>query len=180
MGHGESGLHALLRAYAGGGSVKHPAARGLPEPSLTNFTLYADTVSRGMYPDEDQNTKRDAARHMIASALAARSLSPGAAELLGRLYEFKEAPLRTAGYWLGLSRPRADYPTDTHNNALGAELGGRGLSTDDLLRAIQRAVDAGTLDITPGRPSLRPDTDTRYDAKARGGLAQAKECSCHG
>lgn len=175
-----SGLGSVRQLYADGGRVKHPAARGLPEPSLTNFTLYADTVSRGMYPDEDQAAQRDAARHMLAAALASRRLSPGTAELLGRLYEFKEAPLRTAGYWLGLSRPRADYPTDTHNNALGAELGGRGLSTDDLLRAIQRAVDAGTLDITPGRPSLRSDTDTRYDAKARGGLAQAKECSCHG
>jgi hypothetical protein len=161
--------------------VRHAAARGLPEPSLANFTLYADTVSRGMYPDEDQAAQRDAARHMIASALASRRLSPGVAELLGRLYEFKEAPLRTAGHWLGLGRPRADYPTDTHNNALGAELGGRrGLSTDELLRAIQQAVDSGTIELTPGRPSLRPDTDTRYDAKARGGLAQAKECNCHG
>lgn len=174
------GLGAVRQFYADGGPVKHPAARGLPEPSLTNFTLYADTVSRGMYPDEDQAAQRDAARHMIAAALASRKLSPGVAELLGRMHELKEAPLRTMGHWLGLSRPRADYSTDTHNNALGAELGSRGLSTDELLSAVQRAIGAGTLELTPGRPSLRPDADTRYDAKARGGLAQAKECSCHG
>ncbi len=165
--------------YAGGGAVRHPAARGLPDPSLLNLQLYAQTVAEGMYPEDV--LRRDAARHMLAAALAAQRFGPGAAESLGKLYEFKESPLRTAGYWLGLSSPREDYPVDTHNNALGAQLGAQSRSIDDLLSAIQRAVDRGTADISEGQVSLRPDPDTRYvKGKARGGLAQVKESSCYG
>lgn len=174
----EPALYALRRMYAEGGEVKHPAARNLPSPALTNFTLYADTVSRNMYPRDRDIAKRDAARHMIASALAAQKLSPGIAEFLGKAHEWKEAPLRTTGYFLGISQPRGDYPVDVHNNALGVELGQRVSSVDELLSAVDKAVRAGTLDIQPGRASLQPDTDTRYLRKARGGLTQVKECAC--
>lgn len=174
----EAALHALRRMYAEGGEVKHPAARNLPAPALTNFTLYADTVSRNMYPRDRDLVKRDAARHMLASALATQKMSPGIAEFLGKAHEWKEAPLRTTGHWLGLSNPRADYPVDVHNNALGVELGQRTASVDELLAAIERAVKTGTLDIQPGRVSLQADKDARYLRKARGGLTQVKECCC--
>jgi hypothetical protein len=173
------GLNAMRAAYADGGAVRNPAARGLPNPSLLNLQLYAQTVAEGMYPDDV--LRRDAARHMLAAALAAQRFGPGTAEALGKAYEFKESPLRTAGHWMGLSAPREDYPVDTHNNALGAQLGAQSRSMDDLLSAIQRAVDRGTAGIAEGQVSLRPDPDTRYvKGKARGGLAQVKERSCYG
>lgn len=176
-----SGLGTLRRMYAEGGEVRNPAARGLPAPGLHNLTIYADTVSRNMYPRERDNAKRDAARHMIASALAAQKLSPGMAEFLGRAHEWKEAPLRTTGYWLGLSEPRGDYPVDMHNNALGVELGRRGGTVDEMLAAVERAIREGSLGVEPGRVSLQPDPNTSYaQPKARGGLTQVKECRCHG
>jgi hypothetical protein len=162
----------------------------VPRPSWDNFTLYADLVSRRMYPDDD--VRRDAARHMLASALAARSFGPGAARALGGAYELKESPLRTLRHWFGLGAPRADYPVDMHNNALGIELQRVEPRRPDaeLLRAIERAIAAGAPSIAPGRVALVPDADTQYyapppaaeppQAKRRGGLAQVKECSCHG
>jgi hypothetical protein len=82
---------------------------------------------------------------------------------------------------MGLSAPREDYPVDTHNNALGAQLGAQSRSMDDLLGMIQQAVGRGTAGIAEGQVSLRPDPDTRYvKGKARGGLAQVKERSRHG
>lgn len=169
--------------YAEGGEVRW--GEGLPTPNLLNLQAYADTVSGEMFPDERRNAERDAARHLIASALAAQKLTPAAANALGKAHEFKESPLRTLGHWLGLSEPRADYYTDVHNNALGAELGGRGLSLRDLLAAVNASVRAGAPTRQPGRVSLEPDADTRYAAppparKARGGLAQYKECRCNG
>ena len=156
------------------------ALQALPPARLSNFSLYADRASRLMYPGEENTAKRDAARHMLASALAAQMLSPGVATVLGGAHEFKEAPLRTAGHWLGLTAPRGDYPVDMHNNALGVELWRRAMPLEELLRAVQSAVDSGGVELQPGRVSLRPDPDTRYDAKARGGLAQLKELRRHG
>ena len=163
---GSVALRDLYAKYAEGGKVLRPG-EGLPEPSLLNFQLYADTVSREMFPGERDNAKRDAARHLIASALAAQKTSPGVAEFLGKAHEFKEAPLRTAGYWLGLTEPRADYHTDTHNNALGVALGRDKRSLREMLDAVEAATRAGTPQRQPGRVSLEPDADTRY---AEGGL----------
>ena len=82
----------------------------------------------------------------------------------------EEAPLRTAGHWLGVSDPRADYPTDVHNNALGIQLGQDKRSLRDLLDAVEAAVRSGTPTRQPGRVSLEPDADTRY---AEGGAVEA-------
>lgn len=166
-GGGLVGLHAK---YERGGRVR--PGEGLPDPTLMNFQLYADTVSREMFPDKAQNPQRDAARHLLASALAAQKTTPGIAEFLGKAHEFKEAPLRTAGHWLGVSDPRADYPTDVHNNALGIQLGQDKRSLRDLLDAVEAAVRSGTPTRQPGRVSLEPDADTRY---AEGGEVDAEE-----
>lgn len=161
--------------YADGGAVRRQLrpGEGLPDPTLLNMRLYADTVSREMFPSERDNAKRDAARHMIASAIAAQKTSPSIAEMLGKAYEFSEAPFRTAGHWLGLSAPRADYPTDIHNNALGVELGRAtaGRSLQEMLDAAERAVQSGTPTRQPGRVSLEPDSDVRY---ADGGAVDAQ------
>ena len=164
-GFAAGGFVGLAQKYQAGGRVR--PGEGLPEPSLLNFQLYADTVSREMFPGERDNAKRDAARHLIASALAAQKTSPGVAEFLGKAHEFKEAPLRTAGYWLGLTEPRADYHTDTHNNALGVALGRDKRDLREMLDAVEAATRAGTPQRQPGRVSLEPDADTRY---AEGGL----------
>lgn len=153
------------QGYAEGGSVTR-AGEGLPDPTLMNLTLYADTVSREMFPNERDNPKRDAARHMLASALAAQKTNPTIAGLLGKAHELKEAPFRTAGHWLGLSEPRADYPTDVHNNDIGIQLGRDNRSLQELLDSVEREAKRGTPETQKGRASLKPDavSKTRYAA----------------
>jgi hypothetical protein len=153
--------------YAEGGPVR--AGEGLPDPTLGNLTLYADTVSREMFPNARDNTKRDAARHMLASALAAQKTNPTIAGWLGKAHELKEAPFRTAGHWLGLSEPRSDYPTDIHNNELGIQLGTDNRTLQDLIDSVEREAQRGTPTTQKGRASLQPDVvkSTRY---AQGGM----------
>jgi hypothetical protein len=148
--------------YGDGGPVR--AGEGLPDPTFSNLRVYADTVSQEMFPSERDQTKRDAARHMIASAIAAQKTNPTVAGLLGKAYEFKEAPFRTAGHWMGLSEPRSDYPTDVHNNELGIQLGRDNRSLQDLLDSVEREAKRGTVDTQKGRASLKPDAvkSTRY------------------
>jgi hypothetical protein len=153
--------------YAEGGKVR--AGEGLPDPTLGNLRLYSETVAQEMFPSPRDNAKRDAARHMLASAIAAQKTNPTIADLLGKAYELKEAPFRTAGYWVGLSEPRSDYPTDTHNNALGIQLGTDNRSLRDLIESVQREAERGTPKTQKGRASLQPDEvkSTRY---AEGGM----------
>jgi hypothetical protein len=151
------------KGFAEGGSVTR-AGEGLPDPTLMNLRLYSETVAQEMFPNERDNAKRDAARHMLASALAAQKTTPGIADLLGKAYEFKEAPFRTAGHWMGLSEPRSDYPTDTHNNALGIQLGKDTRTLQELLDSVEREAKRGTPNTQKGRASLKPDVvkSTRY------------------
>lgn len=167
-GFAAGGIVGLHAKYERGGRVR--PGEGLPDPSLLNLQLYADTVSREMFPGERQNPQRDAARHMLASALAAQKTTPGIAKFLGKAHEFKEAPLRTAGYMLGLSEPRADYHTDIHNNELGVQLGLDKRGLRELLDSVEDAARRGTTKRQPGRASLEPDADTRY---AEGGAVEA-------
>lgn len=141
-----------------GGETEVSASEGLPAPGLMNATLWADTVSRDMYPSEREYTKRDAARHMLAAAIMANKTSPGIAEGLGKFHEFKEAPFRTAGHWLGVSEPRGDYRTDVHNNALGAALADAAKDPRQLERMVRQAIKGGSsTGIEKGRVSLTPD-----------------------
>jgi hypothetical protein len=141
-----------------GGKTERMESEGLPAPTLMNATLWADTVSRGMYPSERDYTKRDAARHLLAAAVVANKTSPGIAEGLGKFYEFKEAPIKTTGYFLGLSKPRSDYPTDVHNNALGAAMANMAKDPRQLERAVREAIMRGSATgIEPGRVSLMQD-----------------------
>lgn len=153
--------------YAEGGSVKR-AGEGLPDPTFSNLRIYADTVSQEMFPSERDQTKRDAARHMIASAIAAQKTNPTIAGLLGKAYEFKEAPFRTAGHWMGLSEPRSDYPTDIHNNELGIQLNKDTRSLQELLDSVEREAKRGTPETQKGRASLKPDV-VKFTRYAEGG-----------
>jgi len=159
-----------VKRFEKGGSVKKDKggkaetssySEGLPAPSFMNATMWADTVSREMYPAKVDNAKRDAARHLLAAAILADKTGTGVAKFMGGAHEFKEAPLRTMGHWLGLSKPRMDYPTDMHNNALGAELHGTVSDPAKLEQAVMSAVERGSREgIEPGRVSLMPDDPT--------------------
>jgi len=154
----------------GGKAETSSYSEGLPAPSFMNATMWADTVSREMYPAKVDNAKRDAARHMLAAAILADKTGTGVAKFMGGAHEFKEAPLRTMGHWLGLSSPRADYPTDMHNNALGAELHGTVSDPAKLEQAVMSAIERGSREgIEPGRVSLMPDDPTggQYGAVSR-------------
>jgi NTP pyrophosphatase (non-canonical NTP hydrolase) len=153
--------------YAEGGSVKR-AGEGLPDPTFSNLRIYADTVSQEMFPSERDRIKRDAARHMLASAIAAQKTNPTIAGLLGKAYEFKEAPFRTAGHWMGLSEPRSDYTTDVHNNELGIQLNKDTRSLQELLDSVEREAKRGTPETQKGRASLKPDV-VKFTRYAEGG-----------
>lgn len=135
--------------YQRGGEAKISEARRRWEeskkvpPAVYNVHNWATRLAEDMYPREEDLVKRDAARHMLASAVMADKVGGSAAEMLGRLHEFKEAPLRTAGHWLGVSNPRPDYPTDTFNNALGVELKGLASNPMELQKAIRGVIDSG-------------------------------------
>jgi hypothetical protein len=154
---------------ARGGETERFASEGLPAPGLMNATIWADTVSREMYPSDKESAKRDAARHMMAAAILANKTGPGIAETIGKLYEFKEAPFRTGGHWLGLTDPRPDYPTDVHNNAVGAAMSGSAADARSLERAVREAVNRGsTTAREPGRAALIPDDAKSMAYRAEG------------
>jgi hypothetical protein len=165
--------------YKDGGEAKR---RKIPDPSLANFSLWAETVSRDMYPARDDNVKRDAARHMLASAYLANRTSPGFAEGMGKAYEFKEAPFKTLGHWMGVSAPRSDYSTDTRNNALGASMAELAKNPDALRNAVRASIERGEASLTPDEISSMGYNDTVYDPKkaepvkkAEGGEAKAPD-----
>jgi hypothetical protein len=63
-----------------------------------------------------------------------------------------------------LSEPRADYPTDVHNNDIGIQLGKDTRSLQELLDSVEREAKRGTPETQKGRASLKPDavSKTRY------------------
>jgi hypothetical protein len=158
-------------AYRDGGEAKR---RKIPDPSLANFSLWAETVSRDMYPARDDNVKRDAARHMLASAYLAHRTSPGFAEGMGKAYEFKEAPFKTLGHWMGVSAPRSDYSTDTRNNALGVSMAELARNPDALRNAVRASIERGEASLTPDEISSMGYNDTVYDPKKSEPVKKAK------
>jgi len=161
-----------VKRFEKGGEAKKPEggkaetpfySEGLSAPSVLTAEEWATTISNSMYPmwwrDQEENAKRDAARHMLASAVVAHKTSPYVAQALGKAHELYKAPLRTFGHWLGVSDPRPDYPTDVHNNALGAELRGAASDLRELERRVMDAISRGSkTGIEAGRVSLVPDT----------------------
>ncbi|MFZ5663548.1 MAG: DUF6973 domain-containing protein [Pseudomonadota bacterium] len=72
----------------------------------------------------------DAYRHALASAIVAYTLSP-------RCVEWVTAVMERDG------RGNAARAMDAHNNRIGARIGARAGSWDDLQRAVREAVDRG-------------------------------------
>jgi hypothetical protein len=145
----------------------------VPTPSLLVVPSYADYTTAQMYPRMGgYDTKRDAARHMLASGTLARSFSPETAMLLGKLHEWKSSPLAALKYALGIGKMPRDYEYDLHNNALGAALAKKARDQAHLEALVRAAAEQSVVGMVPGRPALPPVE------KARGGLAQMKECNC--
>jgi hypothetical protein len=134
------------QGYQDGGSVKYPGFFGAQNEAIER--------AEEMFRSRGQDDPTDAARHMLASGYMAQSLNPTIAKGLGWLHEFKEAPLRTTGHALGISKPRYDYEMDMHNNALGVELAQKAKDRPEFERLVQEAVKQGTTSTQPGRVRL--------------------------
>ena len=134
-----------------GGKVKAPAnpnepeVRGLPDPRLDNLQIYAQTVSREMFPKDA--VKRDAARHIIASSILAQKLNPSLARGLGQGYELVNAPMAHIKSALGMGPVPAGYEMDTVNNALGSEM--PFTTQAELQRNARQAIESGRARLTP-------------------------------
>lgn len=138
---------ARPRNFKDGGSVKYP--------NIIKSQNEAITRAQEMYPRAwERDDEADAARHMLAAGYASKSLSPGIAKALGWLHEAKEAPFRTIGHALGISKPRYDYEMDMHNNALGVELAQRAKDRAEFERLVQDSIRQGTTSTQPGRVRL--------------------------
>ena len=141
-------------------------------PTLFSVPDYAETVAYEMYPGQrGQGDQRDAARHMLAAATLARKYGPEWAERLGRWHEYKTSPLAALKTLLGRGQMPPDYDQDLHNNALGVMLAARARDQAELEKLVNLEVERAARQRTEGRPWVN---------KARGGLNQIKECSCHG
>ena len=140
-------------------------------PSLFLLRDYAGSVAREMFPGQaGAEDQLDAARHILAAATASRKYGPVWAERLGQLHEVTSSPLLALRRLLG-EAPDQSYLMDTYNNRLGAQLGPQYQNQADLERAILDLVER------KASPSYGAGTPVIMN-KARGGLAQLKECSC--
>jgi hypothetical protein len=122
-----------------------PEVRGLPDPRLDNLQIYAQTVSREMFPKDP--VKRDAARHIIASSILAQKLNPSLARGLGQGYELVNAPMAHIKSALGMGPVPAGYEMDTVNNALGSQM--PFTTQAELQRNARQAIESGRARLTP-------------------------------
>jgi hypothetical protein len=149
-----------VRGYQAGGTVKKP---DVPTPYLFSVPTYSETVAYEMYPGQKgQDDQRDAARHMLAAGTLSRKYSPGVAEFLGKAHEFTTSPLQAVKSLFGGQMP-ADYGMDTHNNAVGAQLGQRAKSQAELEDLVQAEAERASRTQTQGQAFIK---------KANGGIVQ--------
>jgi hypothetical protein len=149
-----------VRGYQAGGSVKKP---DVPTPWLFSVPTYSETVAYEMYPGQKgQDDQRDAARHMLAAGTLSRKYGPGVAEFMGKAHEYATSPLQAVKTLFGGQMP-ADYGMDTHNNAVGAQLGQRAKSQAELEDLVQAEAERASRTQTPGQAFIK---------KANGGIVQ--------
>ena len=149
-----------VRGYQTGGSVKKPEVK---TPWLFSVPTYSETVAYEMYPGQKgQDDQRDAARHMLAAGTLSRKYGPGVAEFLGKAHEFTTSPFQAVKTLFGGQMP-ADYGMDTHNNAVGAQLGQRAKSQAELEDLVQEAAERASRTQTQGQAFIK---------KANGGIVQ--------
>jgi hypothetical protein len=148
-----------VRGYQKGGMVTD----NVPTPSLFSVQDYSNYVAKDMYPGKvGIDDQRDAARHMLAAGTLARKYNPWVAEQLGKLYEFKTAPIQHVKSWFGGDMP-PDYYMDTHNNAVGAMLGSQARTQSELEDLVQAEAEKASKTKTPGQAFI---------LRANGGIVQ--------
>jgi hypothetical protein len=153
------GQGQAVPGYKDGGQVSYPSA--------VNARHEAITRAQEMYPNtQGQDDQADVARHMLASGYISQAFGPTVAKSLGYLHEFKEAPFRTAGSWLGLSKPRYDYEMDVHNNALGADLAQKAKDRFEFEKMVQQSIQQGTTSTQPGRARLMTPDQAKVGREA--------------
>jgi hypothetical protein len=156
-----------VRGYQDGGTVKKPEVK---TPWLFSVPTYSETVAYEMYPGQKgQDDQRDAARHMLAAGTLSRKYGPGVAEFMGKAHEFTTSPLQAMKTLFGGQMP-ADYGMDTHNNAVGAQLGQRAKSQAELEDLVQAEAERASRTQTQGQAFIK---------KANGGIVQQNPTTDH-
>ena len=121
-------------------------------PGIMDVRDYATQASERMFPNEaGQDDRRDAARHMLAAALASKAVGPTAADLLGKAHERFSSP-ESFFNMLGIGEPRYDYEYDTHNNRIGIKLGERAKSRDELEALVKQMAEQASIRRNPNLP----------------------------
>lgn len=134
--------------YQSGGSVKK---KEVSTPSLYGTSDYARAISTDMYPGQrGQDDQRDAARHMLAAGTLSRKYGPGTAEFLGKAHEYTTSPVQAVKSLFGGKMP-PDYMMDTHNNAMGVQLGQRAKTQQELEDMVQMEAERASRTQIPGR-----------------------------
>jgi hypothetical protein len=91
------------------------------------------------YPrDTDHNGAGDAMRHLLLQA--------------GLVDKYGEVPARLIGWLHEMSspgQPDAEYDMDAHNDGLGRQLGGLGLTKEELVKRAKSLIDSGTARTIP-------------------------------
>jgi hypothetical protein len=105
-----------------------------------------------MFPTEvGQDDRRDAARHMLAAAVAAQKFGPGAAEFLGKAHErFSNA--ESFFNMFGVGEPRYDYDMDVQNNRIGIGLADQATSREELEALVKQMAQRTSTSRNPNLP----------------------------
>jgi hypothetical protein len=131
--------------FADGGEVEE-------YPGIMNVRDYATQASERMFPTEaGEDDRRDAARHMLAAALASKAVGPTAADLLGKAHErFSNA--ESFFNMFGVGEPRYDYDMDVQNNRIGISLADQATSREELEALVKQMAEQASIRRNPNLP----------------------------
>jgi len=121
-------------------------------PGLKDLEGYAIRASEQMFPTEvGQDDRRDAARHMLAAAVAAQKVGPGAAEFLGKAHE-RLSNAESFFNMFGVGEPRYDYDMDVQNNRIGIGLADQATSREELEALVKQMAQRTSTSRNPNLP----------------------------
>jgi hypothetical protein len=121
-------------------------------PGIMDVRNYATQASERMFPTEaGEDDRQDAARHMLAAALASKAVGPTAADLLGKAHErFSNA--ESFFNMFGLGKPRYDYDMDVQNNRIGISLADQATSREELEALVKQMAEQASIHRNPNLP----------------------------
>jgi hypothetical protein len=131
--------------FADGGEVEE-------YPGIMDIRNYATQASERMFPTEaGEDDRQDAARHMLAAALASKAVGPTAADLLGKAHErFSNA--ESFFNMFGVGEPRYDYDMDVQNNRIGISLADQATSREELEALVKQMAEQASIRRNPNLP----------------------------